>query len=114
MSKTKKKHNGNNGTLVLDGEATVNNISMIRDSILGILDGSDVLNLDISRLKKIDLTLFQLMCSVCTTAEKMNKKIDCSDWPSHMANSASNPYGTCNKKQCREKGGPSCIWNRLN
>lgn len=63
--------------LDLEGDFTIMHAEGLRDALQEALSGAEALELDLSRVEKVDVTFFQLVQAAQKSAEAMDKKITC-------------------------------------
>jgi anti-anti-sigma factor len=99
------------GTVVLNGELTVQRAHEVKDRILTQLSPNRILNLDLTQVDCIDVAGLQLLCSAHRTAQARGGDIRfCAPLPASFR-AAIQAAGFERHCDCRLDRNHTCLWN---
>jgi ABC-type transporter Mla MlaB component len=98
------------GTLVLDGDITVNTAEELRTHLIKAMINVEELSVEFGNIGDIDLSCLQLLCSAHRSAVRMNKRVTVSGaWPDRFRKTVRDA-GFERNVGCSLDSCNSCLW----
>lgn len=75
MTKITTKHSKKQSKLSIQGDMTIQHVSKIKKTMIELFEKTGDIEFDFERVNNLDITGFQLLCSVCRASLEQGKKI---------------------------------------
>ena len=103
-----KLEEGGTGTLILDGDMTVQRAGELKTALVEALDKAACLVIDLGNITDADLSCLQLLCSAHRTALKSNKSVSLAENAPQLFWDIVKKAGySCKDPCCDDK---NCLW----
>lgn len=110
----KAEESGNNTTLTVSGELTVQNASALQGMFIRSLESSSNLTIDLKEVTDLDLSFLQLLCSVHRTSTSLKKNLTLSGPCPEIFRDAVKSAGFLRRTGCKFDGKKNCLWAEMN
>ena len=110
MSDFNVSESGEKGELVMGGSLTIENASVIRKKLIGLLLKEDEVFVCINADALVDISFLQLLCSAHRTASKLGKSFALRNKASGNFLSAAAKAGYTRIRGCARDRNGTCLW----
>jgi len=105
----KAEESGNNTTLTISGELTVQNASALQGIFIRSLESSSNLSIDLKDVTALDLSFLQLICSLHRTSSDLKRKLTLSGTCPEVFRDAVKSAGLSRRTCCGYDPGKNCL-----
>jgi len=110
----KAEESGNNTTLTISGELTVQNASALQGIFIRSLESSSNLTINLIDITDMDLSFLQLLCSVHRTSADLKKNLTLSRPCPDIFKAVVKSAGYLRRTGCALDCDKNCIWAEIN